>query len=225
MWHFLRLFELPYCSLYAEGYTSLGKSADTFPNPYLKKRHGGGEMGERFWPAWCLANFTKERSGRGRDRAESETEAEAAASAEARGEGGVHGLSDVDMSFLAQERAKRAAGLPLHPGAEIFMGAHQGVAVAVAKASDAGAVPGATFGSEAGAVDGAAIARRVCVLAGSGAGVRVGQLRTDFEGQRISCELVDDSFLTMEGDAPVVDAALESIMTCDPSQCRLLRLL
>ena len=53
----------------------------------------------------------------------------------------------------------------------------------------------------------------------------IAKLRTDFEGQRISCELVDDSFLTMEGDAPVVDAALESIMTCDPSQCRLLRLL
>lgn len=224
------MFELPYCSLYAEGYTSLGKSADTYPNPYLKKRsgaerHGGGETGVRFWPAWCLTNFTKERSGRGRDRAESEAEVDVAAAAEVGRGGCIHGLSDVDVAFLAQERAKKAAGLPLHPGAEIFISTHQGVAVAIERASDAAAVSREEVGAESRAADGPATGRRVCALAGSSVGVRVGQLLADFEGQRLSCTFAGDSFLTLKGDATAVDAALECIMASDPSQCRLLRLL
>ena len=37
VWHFLRLYGLPYCSLYDEGYTSLGTTKDTLPCPALAK--------------------------------------------------------------------------------------------------------------------------------------------------------------------------------------------
>jgi len=61
VWHFLRLFDLPYCSLYDEGYTSLGKIEDTRPCPALR-RGDGDENG--YWPAYMLADWTQERAGR-----------------------------------------------------------------------------------------------------------------------------------------------------------------
>jgi len=60
IWHFLRLFRLPYCSLYDVGYTSLGKKSDTWPNPALRK--SGSET--QYWPAYMLSDWSLERAGR-----------------------------------------------------------------------------------------------------------------------------------------------------------------
>jgi FAD synthetase len=65
VWKFLRDFELPYCSLYDEGYTSLGKTSDTLPNPYLRRKEVESSQEDRYWPAHMLADWTKERAGRG----------------------------------------------------------------------------------------------------------------------------------------------------------------
>lgn len=66
VWQFLKEFDLPYCSLYDKGYTSLGKTTDTHPNPYLRRNAVYGEEEEEhaYWPAYMLADWTKERAGR-----------------------------------------------------------------------------------------------------------------------------------------------------------------
>lgn len=68
IWHFLRLFQLPYCSLYDQGYTSLGKKADSRPNPELRKTANSGEStsSSAYWPAYMLSNWSLERAGRGK---------------------------------------------------------------------------------------------------------------------------------------------------------------
>lgn len=60
VWHFLRLFDLPYCSLYDDGYTSLGTVKDTLPCPALKK----SENSDEYWPAYMLRDWDQERAGR-----------------------------------------------------------------------------------------------------------------------------------------------------------------
>ena len=70
VWHFLRLFQLPYCSLYDIGYTSLGKQSDTRPNPALWHPKDGespsAKHGGEYWPAYRLSDASQERAGRGK---------------------------------------------------------------------------------------------------------------------------------------------------------------
>ena len=68
-WHyaeilaFIRHLDLRYCTLYDMGYTSLGGTSDTLPNPRLKKE--GGEQGsEGYLPAYELMQDMEERLGR-----------------------------------------------------------------------------------------------------------------------------------------------------------------
>jgi FAD synthetase len=85
VWHFLRLFQLPYCSLYDRGYTSLGTTLDTLPCPALAvagassasasssssaAAAGGGIP--KYWPAYMLREWDQERAGRipSRDRSD-----------------------------------------------------------------------------------------------------------------------------------------------------------
>lgn len=70
MWHFLRTFNLPYCSLYEQGYTSLGKKSLTLPNPALQRKYidESGALAVRevdaYWPAYMLSDWRLERAGR-----------------------------------------------------------------------------------------------------------------------------------------------------------------
>lgn len=61
IWSFIREVGVEYCQLYDEGYTSLGGTDDTFPNPALKV-----EGGEGFRPAYELVEDGEERLGRDR---------------------------------------------------------------------------------------------------------------------------------------------------------------
>ena len=58
VWAFLRVYTLPYCSLYDDGYTSLGKMRDTQRNPALRAADG------TYACAWQLADGSLERAGR-----------------------------------------------------------------------------------------------------------------------------------------------------------------
>jgi FAD synthetase len=58
VWHFLRTFQLPYCKLYDDGFTSLGTVKDTLPCPALKKDN------DEYWPAYMLRDWDQERAGR-----------------------------------------------------------------------------------------------------------------------------------------------------------------
>jgi FAD synthetase len=68
VWHFLRLFHLPYCCLYDQGYTSLGTVKDTFPCPALAVvgTHNSSHVAStpKFWPAYMLRDWEMERAGR-----------------------------------------------------------------------------------------------------------------------------------------------------------------
>lgn len=58
VWAYLRSLNVPYCSLYDAGYTSLGKRSETIPNPLLAKAPGA------YHPAYMLKDESAERRGR-----------------------------------------------------------------------------------------------------------------------------------------------------------------
>lgn len=58
VWHFLRAFDLQYCSLYDQGYTSLGTIEDTRKCPGLQIHS------QKYWPAYMLRDWDQERAGR-----------------------------------------------------------------------------------------------------------------------------------------------------------------
>ncbi|XP_066992210.2 FAD synthase isoform X2 [Anabrus simplex] len=62
VWGFLQLLGIPYCSLYDDGYTSIGSRHNTTPNPQLKYTDSSGET--RYQPAFMLQDGAAERSGR-----------------------------------------------------------------------------------------------------------------------------------------------------------------
>lgn len=66
VWHFLRTFHLPYCPLYDQGYTSLGKRAATTPNPALRRKSlcDQPQVTAAYWPAFMLSDWSLERAGR-----------------------------------------------------------------------------------------------------------------------------------------------------------------
>ena len=58
VWEFLRSEKLPYCSLYDQGYTSLGEKHNSRPNPSLLQEDGS------YLPAYRLENQEEERLSR-----------------------------------------------------------------------------------------------------------------------------------------------------------------
>lgn len=64
IWAFLQVLEIPFCSLYSHGYSSLGSSpSDTRQNPWLRSEDGS------YLPAWKLAREERERDCRASDDA------------------------------------------------------------------------------------------------------------------------------------------------------------
>lgn len=57
MWDFLRNAGLPYCKLYDQGYTSIGYTTNTFPNPALQQPN------QEYLPAYLLTDNSLERQG------------------------------------------------------------------------------------------------------------------------------------------------------------------
>lgn len=62
VWLFIRSLNLPYCSLYDRGYTSLGSMENTHPNPALQLIDTEGIV--RYRPAYELTEEDRERAGR-----------------------------------------------------------------------------------------------------------------------------------------------------------------
>ncbi|KAF7122344.1 hypothetical protein CNMCM5793_000301 [Aspergillus hiratsukae] len=72
IWAFIRHLGLKYCSLYDQGYTSLGGTTDTHPNPKLRvddnagpaQGAADGTQSQHYRPAYELTDDQEERLGR-----------------------------------------------------------------------------------------------------------------------------------------------------------------
>lgn len=64
IWGFIRHLGLTYCSLYDMGYTSLGGTSDTLPNPRLRVGAEGNGAADEYLPAYELTQDQEERLGR-----------------------------------------------------------------------------------------------------------------------------------------------------------------
>ncbi|CAB3382050.1 Hypothetical predicted protein [Cloeon dipterum] len=62
VWQAIMLLGVDYCSLYDQGYSSLGDPHNTVPNPALSYQDESGNV--KFRPAHSLLNGTEERAGR-----------------------------------------------------------------------------------------------------------------------------------------------------------------
>ncbi|XP_075225421.1 FAD synthase-like isoform X2 [Lycorma delicatula] len=62
VWKFLSTFNIPYCCLYDQGYTSLGSKDNTKPNPLLAYKNSDGIT--CYYPAYKLNDGKSEREGR-----------------------------------------------------------------------------------------------------------------------------------------------------------------
>ncbi|KAK6942760.1 Phosphoadenosine phosphosulfate reductase [Dillenia turbinata] len=63
VWAFLLICKVSYCSLYDQGYTSIGSIYDTVPNSLLSVTNPSGTA-EQFRPAYLLSDGRLERAGR-----------------------------------------------------------------------------------------------------------------------------------------------------------------
>lgn len=63
IWSYILQRNVPYCSLYNRGYTSIGSVVNTWPNPSLASTDEYGF--QSYLPAWRLEDPTEERAGRG----------------------------------------------------------------------------------------------------------------------------------------------------------------
>lgn len=63
IWNYILFYKVPYCSLYDQGYTSLGSASCTARNPSLL--HYSVKLDKEIYlPAYKLLNEAEERSGR-----------------------------------------------------------------------------------------------------------------------------------------------------------------
>ncbi|KAF8579977.1 adenine nucleotide alpha hydrolases-like protein [Ramaria rubella] len=65
IWTFLRQLDVSYCDLYDIGYTSLGSTYNTFPNPALRRARSSYDQKTSYLPAYELLDEALERAGRG----------------------------------------------------------------------------------------------------------------------------------------------------------------
>ncbi|XP_045764504.1 FAD synthase-like [Maniola jurtina] len=63
IWSYILRRQVPYCSLYDRGYTSIGSIHNTSPNPALAYTDIHGRIS--YQPAWKLSDPSLERAGRG----------------------------------------------------------------------------------------------------------------------------------------------------------------